>query len=112
MEEVAVFLDQQLTYEAVGKGRWPGRQRGHGDTGYVEFVLELLGGEQRLLDALAPTLANRSGVQRNSPCPCGSGMKYKRCHLRAVEEISRKVGLVKLYAIFGRWCTNAATDTK
>src|SRR5947208_1188983 len=83
--------DQQLTYEAVGKGRWPGRQRSHGDTGYVEFVLELLGGEQRLLDALAPTLANRSGVQRNSPCPCGSGMKYKRCHLRAVEEISRKV---------------------
>src|SRR2546426_12557995 len=48
---VAVFLDQQLTYEAVGKGRWPGRQRSHGDTGYVEFVLELLGGEQRLLDA-------------------------------------------------------------
>ncbi|MFM7542552.1 MAG: SEC-C metal-binding domain-containing protein [Actinomycetales bacterium] len=21
-----------------------------------------------------------SGVSRNSPCPCGSGKKYKRCH--------------------------------
>src|SRR6266567_1096614 len=46
LEEVAVFLDQQLTYEALGKGRWPGRQRSHGDAGYVEFVLELLGGDQ------------------------------------------------------------------
>jgi SEC-C motif len=112
LEGVAVFLDQQLTYEAVGKGQWPGRQRSHGDAGYVEFVLELLGGDQRLLAALAATLANRSGVQRNSPCPCGSGIKYKRCHLRAVEEISRRVGLVRLYAIFGRWCKNAAMDMK
>jgi len=112
LEEVAVFLDQQLTYEAVGKGWWPGRQRSHGDAGYVEFVQELLDGNQPLFDALAPTLANRSGVQRNSPCPCGSGVKYKRCHLRVVEEISRRVGLVKLYAIFGRWCTNVAPGTK
>jgi preprotein translocase subunit SecA len=21
-----------------------------------------------------------TGVSRNSPCPCGSGKKYKRCH--------------------------------
>lgn len=20
------------------------------------------------------------GVERNDPCPCGSGLKYKRCH--------------------------------
>ena len=25
------------------------------------------------------------GVGRNDPCPCGSGKKYKRCHLSAVE---------------------------
>jgi preprotein translocase subunit SecA len=24
--------------------------------------------------------ASASGVSRNSPCPCGSGKKYKRCH--------------------------------
>jgi preprotein translocase subunit SecA len=23
---------------------------------------------------------SNSGVSRNSPCPCGSGKKYKRCH--------------------------------
>jgi hypothetical protein len=112
LEEVAVYLDQQLTFEAVGKGQWPGRQRSHGDAGYIEFVLELLGGDQRLLAALASTLANRSGVQRNSPCPCDSGIKYKRCHLHTVEEISRKVGLIRLYAVFRRWCKNAAMDIK
>ena len=25
-----------------------------------------------------------SGTPRNAPCPCGSGKKYKRCHLRQV----------------------------
>jgi preprotein translocase subunit SecA len=24
--------------------------------------------------------SSASGVSRNSPCPCGSGKKYKRCH--------------------------------
>lgn len=24
-------------------------------------------------------------VGRNKPCPCGSGKKYKHCHLREVE---------------------------
>jgi preprotein translocase subunit SecA len=24
--------------------------------------------------------SNTNGVSRNSPCPCGSGKKYKRCH--------------------------------
>jgi hypothetical protein len=24
-----------------------------------------------------------AGVQRNDPCPCGSGRKFKQCHARA-----------------------------
>ncbi len=27
---------------------------------------------------------------RNDPCPCGSGKKYKRCHLREDEEAERE----------------------
>src|SRR5260370_13799975 len=103
LEEVAVYFDQQLTYEGVGQGRWPGRQRSHGDAGYIKFVLELLDGDQRLLDALAPTLANRSGVQRNTPCPCGRGIKYKRCHPRPVEGNSQRVGRVRPDSIFCHW---------
>jgi len=29
-------------------------------------------------------------VQRNEPCPCGSGKKYKQCHLAKDEESARK----------------------
>ncbi|MBQ6967001.1 MAG: DUF1186 domain-containing protein [Lachnospiraceae bacterium] len=29
-------------------------------------------------------------VQRNDPCPCGSGKKYKKCCLRKIEEEERK----------------------
>ena len=46
----------------------------HGDVGvyeYQEEVLQLAG--------------NNSG--RNRPCPCGSGSKYKRCHLDEVETV-------------------------
>jgi len=25
-------------------------------------------------------ISNKGDVSRNSPCPCGSGKKYKRCH--------------------------------
>lgn len=29
-----------------------------------------------------------TGVGRNSPCPCGSGIKYKKCHLPRIEDHS------------------------
>ncbi|AQT28103.1 preprotein translocase subunit [Vibrio phage pVa-21] len=41
------------------------------------------------------------GVGRNSPCPCGSNVKYKNCHLRRfddetveAETILEELGLV------------------
>jgi hypothetical protein len=59
------------------------------------------GGRQasgRTLDAEHPVVAHATrgsggaaprsafeGVGRNEPCPCGSGKKFKRCHLSAVE---------------------------
>jgi len=29
------------------------------------------------------TVRKKPGASRNDPCPCGSGKKYKKCHLRA-----------------------------
>src|SRR6266508_6516333 len=26
-------------------------------------------------------------AKRNDPCPCGSGMKYKRCHMKAAQDV-------------------------
>ncbi len=71
LEEVAVFLDQQLTYEAVGKGRWPGRQRGHGDAGYVEFVLDDAGEQIRSSAEYPLSLRQWNEVQAVSPACCG-----------------------------------------
>ena len=35
--------------------------------------------------AISTKLSN-DGVGRNSPCPCGSGKKYKKCHLPRIED--------------------------
>jgi hypothetical protein len=35
---------------------------------------------------ISPVRRPESKVGRNDPCPCGSGRKYKNCHLRQVEE--------------------------
>ena len=37
------------------------------------------------LDALAPPKPFQPRAGRNEPCPCGSGRKYKKCHLAADE---------------------------
>lgn len=34
----------------------------------------------------APTAPSRRKLGRNDPCWCGSGLKYKRCHLRADQQ--------------------------
>jgi len=112
LEEVAVFFDRQLIYDAEGKGIWPGGQRGHGGDGYVEFVQELLGEDQQLLVALAPIFANKSNIGRNSRCPCGSELKYKKCHLHTVQEINRRVGFVTLRKVFQKWLQKASTAEK
>jgi hypothetical protein len=38
----------------------------------IDFVAEVTSGSN------APASSNK--ISRNSPCPCGSGKKYKRCH--------------------------------
>jgi tetratricopeptide (TPR) repeat protein len=37
---------------------------------------------------VADAKARLSAADRNDPCPCGSGKKYKKCHLRGDEEAS------------------------
>ena len=50
----------------------------HGDAGVREYQDEIL------------RIAG-SNPSRNSPCPCGSGSKYKRCHLDEVEDFKRRM---------------------
>ena len=48
----------------------------HGDVGIREYQDEIL-----RIDGNNPS--------RNRPCPCGSGSKYKRCHLDEVQAVKR-----------------------
>ena len=34
------------------------------------------------------TYVRRAKVGRNDPCPCGSGEKFKRCHIDRVAELN------------------------
>ncbi len=53
-------------------------------------------GRMLRFDAIVPpgapprTLARSPGPTRNGPCPCGSGRKYKRCHLDLDEAASAR----------------------
>lgn len=50
----------------------------HGEKGEIEHFLEIV------------SIA-RLNLDRNSPCSCGSGKKYKRCHLGEVEFLNRSL---------------------
>lgn len=41
----------------------------------------LTGVQKRDLPQTTPVVPNPHNVGRNSPCPCGSGKKFKHCHL-------------------------------
>lgn len=60
------------------------------------------------------------GVGRNKPCPCGSGKKYKRCHLGTQDELMdhHKVHILKstscrgnrFVGTFGTWKQNQPSN--
>jgi len=47
--------------------QWPGEDRSHGERGIREAIQSM------------------GGIGRNAPCPCGIGLKYKKCHMRKFE---------------------------
>jgi hypothetical protein len=72
---IHTFLFKQRIYQkrlartiiTGGVARWPGEDRSHGEQGIREAIRAM------------------GGVGRNAPCPCGSGLKYKKCHMRMLE---------------------------
>ena len=53
----------------------------HGEKGQLEYITEI------------SNFANQN-PSRNAPCPCGSGKKYKRCHIDDVESLKRSARVV------------------
>lgn len=93
LDGVVVFFDRQIVYDSmpVSERRWPGGERGHGILGYFQYALELVGGNVALLFQLLPMTKGGHGRLRNKACPCGSTIKFKRCHLHTVENIARSI---------------------
>jgi hypothetical protein len=98
LDEVAVFLERQLTYDITGI--WPGGQYKHCGAGYEEFMLSELGSDEALLRSLLPVILGRVRRGRNEVCPCGSNRKYKRCHLFVVQNISARIGSKTLQRLY------------
>jgi hypothetical protein len=109
LDQVALFFERQLICDVTGE--WPGPERGHGTAGYMEFVGEILNGDDTLVQAIAPVLGGQN-IGRNTPCPCGSGVKYKRCHLEIVTRIEGTVGLDRLRDVFKDRLSRSSGGTK
>ena len=74
-EAAVAGVEEQLAIEARRLEQW-------------ERQLEFRRDELRRLEHLRsqqapqPMTLQRQDIGRNDPCPCGSGLKYKRCHGR------------------------------
>jgi hypothetical protein len=72
---IHTFLIKEYIYQrCLGKQAvtgepaiWPGEARSHGVRGIREALRE------------------RGSLGRNEPCPCGSGRKFKKCHMPELE---------------------------
>ncbi len=100
LDELAVFFDRQLIYDVTGE--WPGPQYGHGRKGYIEFIGEELGEARDVVERILPLVTMEVDFGRNDQCPCGSGKKFKRCHLDAIERVKARIGIADLKRIFSK----------
>jgi len=114
VDQVALFFDRQLVCEAQPSHRhiqWPGGERAHGVTGYLEYVRDVLGGDEGAVAALVPILVGRRRIGRNRQCPCGSARKYKKCHLDRVELARRKFSVDELTKLL-EFVSNPSHDSQ
>ncbi len=108
LDQLAIFFDKQLIYDIVGEWLWPAY--GHEHDGYVEFIREQLNHDAALADTLMDVITMRASVGPNEPCPCNSGRKFKKCHLRAVDAIQGRIGVERIRASFPRKQTSPSSD--
>jgi hypothetical protein len=59
----------------------------HGDAGVCQYYEKLLGTTDTAVWATLFHTAFDKHIERNGPCCCGSGQKFKRCHERVVQSM-------------------------
>jgi hypothetical protein len=93
IDQVAIFFERQLIYDAGGIWAWG--ERGHGVSGYIEYIQERLGVNVQKLRIFLSLITRKIGLEKKSRCPCGSKRPYQFCHLPAVIELEAFAHLIK-----------------
>lgn len=82
---VIPFFAAQVYFSETGN--WPFGDYEHYEKGLVQYYTKKLNvSEQHLIEALR-ILCKQRKIERNDICFCGSGQKYKKCHLDIIEHL-------------------------
>ncbi len=87
LRQTTIFFDKQFIYDVIG--RWPGKAWGHNEMGYREWLCERLAIPMTQFRRFAPIWGGHGRWGATAPCPCGSGLKYRRCHRARIEAINQ-----------------------
>ncbi len=84
------YFVSQTYYEAHGV--WPFGERSHGKLGVLEAYGDLLGialNETTIAEYLK--LLSRQTIKGHTLCPCGSGLRLRKCHLEDLYQLRQKI---------------------
>ena len=84
------YFVSQSWFEA--RGEWPYGQRPHGKAGVVESYAYLLGvaPDARVIAEHLRLLA-RAKAKGHALCPCGSGLRLRKCHMDGIQKLSKRI---------------------
>jgi hypothetical protein len=83
LRNFVLFVHRQFIYDLNG-GRWPGPEWKHGSHGWAQYVVEQVG---RNMVTTFLSVYRGNPPARKSPCPCGSGIVWARCHKRSITHV-------------------------
>jgi hypothetical protein len=93
LDQVVFHIDRLRIHALTG--RYPGPEYGHGDDGVRQFLKEK---HAEFTSKLPPGVAHATlpGVPLppdRQRCPCGSGLRFAKCHKETVRRIRREMRL-------------------
>jgi len=72
----------------MGGTVWAWGERGHGRSGYIEYIQEKLNVSSEKLQIFLPLISGKTNLEKKSRCPCGSSRPFQFCHLPTVVELT------------------------
>lgn len=85
--EIIPFFYNQIYYDYYGE--WANGDYAHYNLGILEAYYDLLKIEDKkiVITCLEKLTSEKSKMNRNEKCFCGSNLKIKKCHLKEYEEL-------------------------